>query len=245
MFIKNQTPYLGKIKLKFETDPWYGSSSNRLNKIHLNLRFRRWKLVSRIQIQKDLNGLVPDPEKVKLINEYTGGKIGRHTFGEHGEHVLENSFMAPDGTYIGDLAEGWRYYKNRMIVTQKEPKGVALLISKDFFHMDHRRDGLVEDYFSVFVEGYYGYSHRGGSTFKIGDRLFDPNYVPVESDYPKEEWYGYVKKAMQNIEEGNHLFSGDDYPISDVIPFKRRGKYQIKTWEEAEQAAINLSNYLS
>ena len=214
MFIKNQTPYLGKIRLKFEKSPWYSSGSDRFNKVHLNLGFT--KLVSRVYLKKGPNGIIPDPKKIELINQYTGGKIGIHTFGQYDEHTLENSFLAQDGTYIGDLSEGWRYYKSRMIVTQKKPHGVALMLSKDFFHMDCQRNGIVEDYFSAFVEGYYGYSHRGGSVFKIGDRLFDPNYVPVESDYPRKEWKSYEKKArkseIKNRKDG-WLSEGEEYEI--------------------------------
>ena len=43
--IKNTTPYIGKIRLKFEKYPEYTGKS-KLNKIHLDLGFT--KLVSRI-----------------------------------------------------------------------------------------------------------------------------------------------------------------------------------------------------
>jgi hypothetical protein len=245
MLIKNQTPYLGKIKLKFEKSPWYSSGNNKLNKIHLNLGFT--KLVSRIYIRRDLNGFISDPEKVKLINLYTGGIIGEHKF-NNDEYILENSFLAPDGTYLGDLSDGWRYYKNLMIVTLKKPNGVALLLEKNFFHIPSGRKGVVEDYFLSFVKGYYGYSHRGGNTFRLGDRLFDENYVPVESDYIKKEWDKYKKLAnkaeIRNRKDG-WLKDGDEFEIASIIPFNRRGKITISTWGEAEQAAINMSNYLS
>jgi len=245
MFIKNQTPYLGKIKLKFEKSPWYTSGNSKLNNVHLNLGFT--KLVSRIYVRRDMNGFIPDPEKIELINKYTGGVIGRHT-SDNDEFILENSFLAPDGTYLGDLSEGWRYYKNMMAVTQKKPHGVALLLEKNFFHIPSERKGVVEDYFSSFVKGYYGYSHRGGNTFRLGDRLFDPDYVPVESDYIKEEWHKYKKLAneaeIRNRKEG-WLKDGEEFEIASIVPFNRRGKITIMTWDEAEQAAINMSNYLS
>ena len=244
MLIKNQTPYLGKIKLKFEKSPWYSSGSNKLNKIHLNLGFT--KLVSRIYVRRDLGVFIPDQEKVKLINQYTGGMIGEHKFDD--EYILENSFLAPDGTYLGNLSDGWRYYKSQMIVTQKKPNCVALVLDKEFFHMPAVRNGVVEDYFSPFVKGYYGYTHRGGNTFRLGDRLFDPAYIPVESDYIKEEWDKYKKLAnkaeIRNRKDG-WLGDGEEFEIASIIPFNRRGKETIKTWEQAEQAAINMSNYLS
>jgi hypothetical protein len=194
-----------------------------------------------------MNGFIPDPEKIELINKYTGGVIGRHT-SDNDEFILENSFLAPDGTYLGNLSDGWRYYKNMMTVTQKKPHGVALLLEKNFFHIPSERKGVVEDYFSSFVKGYYGYSHRGGNTFRLGDRLFDENYVPVESDYLKEEWDKYKKLAkkaeIRNRKDG-WLEEGEEFEIASIIPFNRRGKITIRTWEQAEQAAINMSNYLS
>jgi hypothetical protein len=33
--------------------------------------------------------------------------------------------------------------------------------------------------------------------------------------------------------------------IREIMPFKRRGKVIIETWDQAEQAALNLSKYLS
>lgn len=244
MLIKNQTPYLGKIRLKFEKSPWYSSGKSKLNKIHLNLGFT--KLVSRIYVSRGMDGFIPDPEKVELINQYTGGKIGDHKFED--EWILENSFLAQDGTYLGNLSDGWRYYKNQMIVTQKKPNGVSLVLDKGFFHMPTVRNGVVEDYFSHFVKGYYGYSHRGGNTFRLGDRLFDPAYVPMEPDYIKEEWDKYKKLAnkaeIRNRKEG-WLGDGEEFEIASIIPFNRRGNETIRTWEQAEQAAINMSNYLS
>ena len=47
IMIKNHTPYLGKIYLKFEKDPYY-TGNTKLNKVHLNLGFT--KLVSRIRL---------------------------------------------------------------------------------------------------------------------------------------------------------------------------------------------------
>jgi hypothetical protein len=59
-FIKNQTPYKGKLKLKFEKYPHYSNRKNKLNKVHLNLGFT--KLVSRIKINdiKTDDGYVND-----------------------------------------------------------------------------------------------------------------------------------------------------------------------------------------
>ena len=59
--IKNTTPYIGKLRLKFEKYPEYTGKS-KLNKIHLNLGFT--KLVSRITPVQTLKGWVINPESI-------------------------------------------------------------------------------------------------------------------------------------------------------------------------------------
>jgi hypothetical protein len=51
-------------------------------------------------------------EEIQEIERLTGGKIGTHTFGPNNEHTLENSFLSPDGTYIGSMDEARWYVKN-------------------------------------------------------------------------------------------------------------------------------------
>ena len=96
--IKNTTPYLGKLFLKFEKHPYYTSGQDgKLNKVHLNLGFT--KLVSRMKPKQVMEGGPSniDPKKIELIEKYTGGVIGIHKFGNDGEYVLENSFLTEDG----------------------------------------------------------------------------------------------------------------------------------------------------
>ena len=52
----------------------------------------------------------------------------------------------------------------------------------------------------------------------------------------------YLKKYQKAVHDGPE---GEIYLISDFIPFKRRGKKTITTWEEAELSATRLSGYLS
>ena len=65
------------------------------------------------------------------------------------------------------------------------------------------------------IEGYCGYSQRGAQTFRIGDKIFDA------------KWRG--KHSQEEL---------------DCMCFAQRGGKTIKTWAQAEQAAINLSHYL-
>ena len=225
--IKNTTPYIGKIRLKFEKYPEYTGKS-KLNKIHLDLGFT--KLVSRMTPLQNLEGWLINPESIYLINKHTGGKIGGHTFGDNNEHSLPNSFLSKDGTYIGDIDRGWWYYKNNMKVCDQYPRGVAERYDDE--------GNLI---------GYHGYSHRGGQTFKIGDRLFDASYKPKEEDYEEWEWAGWQLKFEESHSKGDDLDKKwmDKEGIGYVIPFNKRGSKVIDNFEECLQAAINMSKDLS
>ena len=229
--IKNTTPYIGKIKLKFEKYPEYTGKS-KLNKIHLNLGFT--KLVSRITPYRDTSGWLINPQSKYLIDRHTGGMISNYSFGntiqEKTEQRLPNSFLTKDGDYVGDIERGWWYYKNNMKVCEKYPHGVAERYDDE--------GNLI---------GYHGYTHRGGTTFKIGDRLFDASYKPKEEDYQEWEWSGWEYKYLELYGKSDALDkkwmrkSG----ISYVIPFKKRGKKIIENMDECLQAAINMSKDLS
>ena len=67
--------------------------------------------------------------EIQEIERLTGGKIGTHTFGPNNESILENSFLSPDGIYIGSIDEARWYVKNKMIVDEKYPHGVAAVIT--------------------------------------------------------------------------------------------------------------------
>lgn len=175
-------------------------------------------------------------EEIREIERLTGGKIGTHTFGDNNELTLENSLLSLDGTYIGGITEARWYVKNKMMVDEKYPHGVAAVITDETYGTDN-----------PIIEGMYGYTHRGGNLFRIGDRLFDGKYKPTREDYSEDEWIKYENRFKELYEEEDELGKRwmDDDGISYVIPFKLRGKKIIETMEEAFEAARNMSNYLS
>ncbi len=175
-------------------------------------------------------------EEIQKIERLTGGKIGTHTFGPNNEHTLNNSFLSPNGTYIGSIDEARWYIKNCMMVDEDYPHGVAAVIIEDTYGTEN-----------PVIEGMYGYTHRGGSLFKIGDRLFDDKYKPVKEDYPEEQWNEYERKFNESYEAGDELDKKwmDEDGIACVIPFKLRGSKLIETMEEAFEAAKNMSKHLS
>jgi len=250
--IKNRTPYLGKMILKFEKHPHYSSSQDgKLNKVHLNLGFT--KLVSRFIPNKVMDGSNVDPEKVKLIEKYTGGVIGTHSFGKDNEYTLDDSFLTKEGKYIGSIDTAWWYYTNNLYVCKEYPHGVAIklksyepvIVLKNFIK-DKYDNFVTEQIENDNVEGYYGYTHRGGALFTIGDRIFDEKYNPVVEDYNEKEFKKWWKKYTKSYEKGDdfdrkHIY---DDGIKSVIPFNKRGKHMIKNWLDARIAAENISKYL-
>lgn len=175
-------------------------------------------------------------KKMKEIERLTGGKIGTYTFGPNNEHTLENSFLSPDGKYIGDFKHAQWYVKQKLMIDENYPHGVAAVIKEETYGTD-----------SPEIEGMYGYSHRGGQMFKIGDRLFDPKYKPKREDYPLDQCENFEKSYKDSYENGDDLDKKwmDESGISYVIPFNLRGIKNIETMEEAFEAAKNMSNYLS
>jgi hypothetical protein len=221
--IKNNTPYLGKLKFKFEKYPKY-TDGTVLNKIHLNLGFT--KLVSRVSSE------IADPAKVQLINRYTGGRIATYKIKDYPEPnggLLHNSFVTLNGDYIGDIRVGWWYYLNSMAVCPDQPTGVAEIWGDE-------------------IIGYYGYSHRGGCAFKIGDRLFDPNFKPMEKHYEPYQWAGWIEQLESDLKQADSEWYRKDIAsdgVAKYIPFNLRGRRVIKNMKDAKQAAINMSQYLS
>jgi hypothetical protein len=196
--------------------------------------------------------------KTNRINAYTGGKIADYELDDYpktkdDDGVLHNSFIAPDGTYLGDYKTGWWYYRKNMVVCHEYPLGVAIILKTPY--KEYKLKEIYESTGKIHpqaIKGICGFSHRGGTTFVIGDRLFNAKYKPTEKDYDQEQWAKFVsdrdKSIKESLERGwfaNEKEALLDTPISDVIPFRLRGNKVITTWEEALQSAKNLSSYLS
>lgn len=75
--------------------------------------------------------------------------------------------------------------------------------------------------FSDKTQKWYGWSYRAVCGFGIGDKLFDKNWTPDGS-----------KPSFDN-------------KATDNLKFTERGSITIKTLDQAKQAAINFSDYVS
>lgn len=193
-------------------------------------------------------------EEIAIIEKATGGKIGTHewwvvkgveenfTTNRKPSHeqdiiyhgVLENSFLSQGGEYIGNFEQAKWYYETRLKVYESYPNGVAIALDENGN-----------------IEGYVGYTHRGGSMFRIGERLFDETYEPKEEDYTQEQWQSYICRYNEALDKAEK--EGDEWWANDIktdgiarfIPFKMRGNKIIENLDEAALAAKNLSNHLS
>ena len=210
--IENTTPYKGRIKIKIErSSPYYTTGKSSLNKLHFKLF--GFYVSSRLFAKRDENGdKILNPKKVELIETFTGGHIAKY-------QDVANMFLDKNGFYVGDAERGWWYYKNHLKIDSEYPHGVAEVWSDDWSKQI----------------GYYGYTHRGGQTFKIGDKLFDASYEPNEAHFEEWEWAGWELE----LEKSEYSDS-----IIDFIPFTRRGSKTIENFAEAKEAARNMSNYL-
>jgi hypothetical protein len=195
---------------------------------------------------------------------FTGGMIGNHEWwvvkGVDGgfnsptkpshekdiiDHfVLENHFITRKGELIGDINAAEWYLKNNLVVDNEYPNMVAIVAIKpvhQLYPMGLQGLGLDQH----FIKAYYGYSHRGGQSFKLGDMLFDENWLPSDEQMDTPE----MKSAIARFEETNEGLNASNHSDKDKavesIPFTKRGSVVIETWQQARQAAINLAKYLS
>lgn len=109
----------------------------------------------------------------------------------------------------------------------------------------------LTEHYGVFLNKtknkYYGFTHRGGTMFGIGDMLFDEKgKEDTDSYYDNIAYRLEFIKTLQSYRNDAFMFrdlvkSG----ITDVIPFRKRGRKVIETMSEALEAAINMRNYLS
>ena len=232
--IKNQTPYVGKIKLRFEKNPFWSSSKSKLNAVHLNLCFT--KLVSRIFPDVDDAGnLAVLPETIDKIEKSTGLKVYTHKFGPNNEYELTNSVHTPDGKYVGSIEEGWWYYQNGLRSTRGSHPHTA---------------------WSKQTKQWIGYSHRGSCAFGKGDKLFDAKWFPKDEDLLKYEKYfvKHLDKFEAELKEWRESDSPHKAPAEEMtmnkwaaqyIPFRLRGSKTIHSYEDAYKAAVNFANYIS
>lgn len=235
--IKNQTPYIGKIFLTFEKYPEY-SGRTVLNKVHVNLGFT--KLVSRMKPNMTPNGRGwdVDPKKIFAINSRTGLTVRDYRVDDklsESEGTIYNACLNQDGILVGDIEDGWDYFKNGLVSVPGTNPRVA----------------WCEDTFS-----WIGFSHRAAQSFTIGDKLFEPDWTPTDDEL--NEYQKYYVKYLNEFEEEYSEWENSDSPhkvpesemtlnawAAQFIPFTLHGRVTIETKEQALEAATNFATYVS
>ena len=100
--------------------------------------------------------------------------------------------------------------------------------------------------FSKKSHKYYGYSHRGGAFFGIGDMLLNENKENETLYYRNKSFRISFNKYL--IKYINSPFDFEDLVINgikSIVPFKCRGSKIIEDMQEAYIAASNFAKYLS
>lgn len=212
--IKNRTYYTGKPFLKFERFPYY-TDGTELNKVHIDFKF--CKLVSRISMKEQNEKLLREIGEAQgcelMIYDIspTSGDISYHKYSSKGTpcFVKNGIWLSIDAVFM---------CHNRNMVIDNH--GLAKIFEPDAFGANRH-------------VGYYGFSHRGGTSFRVGDVIFD-------AEWQMDEFHKDFKKYKRKLNE-----SKTSSRIEDVIPFHERGDKKIKTLEEAKNAALILSDELS
>ena len=207
--IKNNTYYNGKLYLKIEKDPYYVGQS-RLNKVHFDFKF--FTIATRIST-KEYN-----EELLRLIAQDQGCALKSYDIDSKGDIQYYDFNQKRVPCFVKndiwlDIDSVFMYYKNNMIVIDH---GLAAVYNKDDL-----------------VVGYYGHSHRGGCTVKIGDKVFDEKYKIYVDDLD----YSMYNKKLIKSKYGEY--------IEDFIPFNKRGHVVVNDFSQAKQSAKNISKYLS
>ena len=130
-FVKNETPYLGKLVLKFEKNPDYNSiSQGYLNKIHLS--FFSWKLSSRLIPNIVEKSLELKTDIIVFIEKYTNCVLYRYlkkTDEVDEGYIFSYNLLYDKQHYWGDIDFGWWMVKNQIIVSNELPQNVAFRLS--------------------------------------------------------------------------------------------------------------------
>ena len=230
-FVKNDTPYLGRLVLRIERNSNYKSTKKGfLNKIHIDFKF--FKLVTRLIPKTDDRGWVADPEKVSLIEKYTGGIVKEKILVDNESksgYNLSHIFLTKSKKYVGDIFLGWYYFKNQLMILEDKPNGIAI------------------KYKNRKIEGYLVMTEKINVMLRIGDRIFNEDYNPSKSEFSKKEWNKWRKKfyVVHSNALGWQKKELDRRGMFHFIPHNLRGFKKITTLDQAKESAIKIYNYIT
>ncbi len=229
--IKKRSFYVGELYFTITKEsPYYRSGGDILNNVHFE--FLGLYFASRLKKRKTKNGFRKDQKLIRVFESTCGVKVGNYKVKDSSENTyddwtLPDAVTTPTGNrFVGTLDDCYWLLEQSIVVCNEFPSAG----------------------YSLKNNSWIGWSHRAKAAFKKGDRLFDQTYKPIESDYTEEEWTKYSKAYQKSltsaVDELDKKWIIED-GIAHVIPFKQRGPKIIETNQEAKQAAINFSKYVS
>lgn len=228
--------FAGAYHLKFEKYPDYQTCDLYPSmKVKTLIDFGFTKLVLRIRAKGYTKIAIEMAERVfPYVTQNLSSNIFTYKPLEYEQKGFSRKYCYnQDGELMGAIEEFRHWYKYDLDCFPGCPKGVL-------FSRHHNK--------------YFGFSHRGMAAFGIGDRLFDETWQPTWEDLRIEWVRDYCKsvgysKIPKTIEEAKTFVRLRDIKtgesITSFIPFVYRGGKTIETKDEAIQAAINISLYLS
>ena len=229
--IKRRSFYLGDLYFSISTgSPHFSSGNDSLNKLHF--KFLGLYFASRLKRKQTLLGYRKDKDLIRIFESTCGVKVGSYKVKDSSSNTYDD-WNLPDavvtsvgGKFVGTLSDCYWLLEKSVVVCEDFPSAGY-----------SSRDNM-----------WVGWSHRASAGFKIGDRLFDEEYSPIESDYTPAEWAKFkaaYNKALANASDDLERNWIESDGISYIIPFKLRGPKLIENREEAKRAAINFSKYVS
>lgn len=228
--VKNDTPYEGKLILKFEKNPLYKSiKKGFLNKIHFDLFF--FKVVTRI-IPKIENRLVVLNENSKvLIEKYTSCELHRKV--ELNDEIESGSIITHNLVYDkkyfwGDVDFAWWMFKNQIIVSKERPQ---------FLAFKYENGKIISGYIKL---------KSGGLFIKIGDKIFENNYNPSAPYHEPKFWKKILKEYYKELRKADKETKGKiiKQGFKKYIPVQQHGRFQIITKEDLILSAERIFNFL-
>ena len=229
--IKKRSFYVGTLYFTITKEsPYYRSGGDILNNVHFE--FLGFYFASRLIKRKTKSGFRKDQKLIKVFESTCGVKVGNYKVNDSSENTyddwtLSDAVVTPiSKRLVGTLDDCYWMLEKSVVACDEFPSAG----------------------YSIKDNTWIGWSHRAKAAFKKGDRLFDEKYKPVESDYTEEEWtkfsLAYQKSLNSAVDDLDRKWIIED-GIAHVIPFKQRGPKIIETNQEAKQAAINFSKYVS
>jgi hypothetical protein len=230
-FVKNDTPYSGRLILKIEKNPFYKSlKKGFLNKIHLNFFF--FKLVTRVIPKINGRALEINENAKVLIEKYTGcelyQKVEENEESETGYIVTFN--LIYDKKYNwGDVDFGWWMFKNLLMVSSECPK---------FLAFKYENGKIVGGHIKL---------RDNSININVGDRIFEPEYKPSSIHYEKKFWKNVVRKYKIDFNKSDKVtktkMMGDGF--KKYIPIQQLGRHRIETKEDLILSSQRIFDYLS